>query len=182
MPAPLTAPDPPLGDERAGVRLRRWRSADAGALAAAWADPAVADHCGVPPGTGVADARRWIEGWEERAGDGRALDLVVADPTTDAVLGEVGLSPFRVPGSGRVATDVYELGWWVDPAGRGRGLAATAVALVADWTLATVAPAHLVARIRPGHLASEAVATSAGFERRGRLDGHHDLWARMTPG
>ncbi len=126
----------------------------------------------------MAGARGWIEGWAQRAGDGRALDLVVASSVSSAVLGEVGLSPFLVPGSGRVVTDVYELGWWIGPAARGRGTASTAVALVADWALSTLAPARLVARIRPGHLASEAVATAAGFGRRGRLDDHHDMWAR----
>jgi RimJ/RimL family protein N-acetyltransferase len=53
---------------------------------------------------------------------------------------------------------------------------------LADWTVATIGPTHVVARIRSGHLASEAVAASAGFGRRGRLDDHHDLWARITPG
>ncbi|MEJ7584106.1 MAG: GNAT family N-acetyltransferase [Acidimicrobiales bacterium] len=164
-------PVPDLVDEAVGIRLRAWRGSDAEALAAAWHDEDIARYCGVPARAERDVAGRWIAGWDERADAGSALDLAVADVRHDRVLGEVGISPFPAPG-------VLELGWWVGPADRGRGVATAAVGLVADWAASTLAPARLVVRIPPGHLASERVATAAGFARRGRLDADHDLWTR----
>jgi len=172
----LTLPTPPLVDAAAGIILRPWRVDDATALAAAWTDPAVARHCEVPPDSDLAAASRWIAGWTERLERGLALDLVAADTGSDAVIAEVGLWPFPAPGSGSVLSDVVEVGWWTVAARRRQGFATAAARLVVGWALASLAPARLVARIPPGSVGSERVATGAGLTRRGRLDDHHDLW------
>jgi len=161
-----------------GIRLRAWRAGDALALAAAWEEEDIARYCALPPGRGRDQAEGWIAGCGGRADSGRALDLAVADVVSDRVLGEVGLTPFQAARSGPAATDVCELGWWVEAGERGRGVATAAVRLAAEWAAGAVAPARLVARIAPGHRPSERVAAAAGFTRRGRLDDVHDLWAR----
>jgi [ribosomal protein S5]-alanine N-acetyltransferase len=155
--------------------LRPWRPDDAPALVAAWADPDIVRWCGVPPDVGPARADAWIAGWEERRGSGAALDLVAERDS--AVAGEVGLAPFR-----GTVTDVVELGWWVLPAHRGHGLARAMVAAVVGWATEAMPGRRLVARIPPGHAASERVASAAGLERAGRLDESHDLWRPKRSG
>jgi len=149
--------------------LRPWRPADAPVLVDAWADPDIAAWCEVPADAGLARAEAWIAGWEDRRRAGTALDLVVEQG--GAVVGEVGLAPFR-----GTVTDVVELGWWVLPAHRGRGVATVAVGAVVSWAGEALAGRRLVARIRPGHTPSERVARAAGLVRAGRLDATHDLW------
>ena len=168
-------PDPPLADPAAGIVLRPWRptATDAAALAAAWADPGVAAVGPPPPDPTPAGAARWIAGAPGRVASGVALDLVVApaaDP--DAVWGEVGLRN-RDAAVGRA-----EIGWWIGPAHRGRGLAAAAVALAAGWALGPAGGLRQVwARVDPANAASAAVARRAGFRRLGAAGGA-EVWAR----
>jgi RimJ/RimL family protein N-acetyltransferase len=159
-------PDPPLDDPAAGIVLRPWRTtpADAAALAAAW------DAAGRGPGESP-DA--WIAGDAGRRAAGLALDLVVA--LDDAAAGEVGLR--NLDDDRRRA----EMGWWIAPAHRGRGLATAAVRLLAGWALGP--PCGLVqvwARIEAGNAASARVAAGAGFRRLGRSASGHDVWAVTT--
>jgi RimJ/RimL family protein N-acetyltransferase len=169
-------PDPPLDDARAGIVLRPWRhsAVDAAALAAAWADPAVAAANPPPAARTEADALAWIRGDADRRAAGVALDLVVAAAGDDAVLGEVGL---RNPDP---AARRAEVGWWIAPDHRGRGLAAVAVGLVAGWALGPPSRLRQVwARIDPANAASAAVARRAGFTRLGTAAGA-EVWARMS--
>jgi RimJ/RimL family protein N-acetyltransferase len=149
--------------------LRPWRPADAPVLVEAWADPDIAAWCGVPDDAGLDRAEAWIAGWEDRRRAGTALDLVVEQ--AGAVAGEVGLTPFR-----GTVTDVVELGWWVLPAHRGSGVATAAVRELAAWAADALPDRRVVARIPPGHTASERVATAAGLVRAVPLDVAHDLW------
>lgn len=163
-----------LVDPAAGIALRPWRADDGPALAAAWADPDVARWASVPSDPSLDAARAWIAGAEVRAAAGAALDLVVGPVGGDEVWGEVGLARLRLRAAGVGERAVGDVGWWVAAAHRGRGVATAAVRLL----VATADPSWhpLVARIAPGHVASEAVAARAGLVRRGRLDAAHDLW------
>ena len=150
--------------------LRPWRADDAPALVEPRGPiPTSRRGAGCPTTPGPARAEAWIAGWEDRRRAGTALDLVVEQG--GAVVGEVGLAPFR-----GTVTDVVELGWWVLPAHRGSGVATAAVGAVVSWAGEALAGRRLVARIRPGHTPSERVATAAGLVRAGRLDATHDLW------
>jgi RimJ/RimL family protein N-acetyltransferase len=179
-PPTLGQPVPALRDDQAAIVLRPWQQRDAAALVAAWGDPAIAAHCGVPPDAGPARAEVWVSGWAERAERGISLDLVVADAATDAVLGEVGVWPFQAPPDDARVSGVLELGWWIGAPHRGAGLARAAVRLLADWALPALGAQKLVARIRRGHSPSEAVARGAGLVRRGPLDADCDLWVRSA--
>jgi RimJ/RimL family protein N-acetyltransferase len=153
----LPLPEPPLADE--GLRLRPWTTADAPALAAAWADPEIACWTGVPPVRDVAAALRWIEGDARRRAAGLSLDLVVeeAGAVAGEVAGEVGLVGLE---QGRQRGEV---GWWIGPDHRGRGLATRAVRLLVGWALGPLGVGVLEARCHPDNPASGGVAEAAGF-------------------
>lgn len=158
------------------LRLRRWEAGDAPALAAAWADPSIAARAAVPAQATPEAAAAWIDGWDGRADAGLALDLVIGPPEGgSAVWGEVGLAPIDW------ARGVAEIGYWLTPPMRGRGVATAAVDLLAAWALDALPISPVVARIDPGATASAAVVARAGFARRGLLASGHDLWARTGP-
>lgn len=158
LPVPL--PDPPLADEP--ITLRPWTLADAAHLSQAWADPAISRWTGAPPGTDEEAARRWIEGDEDRRARGLSLDLVI--DVAGEVVGEVGLAGLDV------AAGSAEIGWWIHPAHRGRGLASRAAELLATWALAELHVESIVARCHPANPASGGVARAAGFVREPGAD------------
>jgi ribosomal-protein-alanine N-acetyltransferase len=126
----------------------------------------------VPADRSPGAARRWIAGESERRLRGLALDLVISPCDGDIVWGEVGLSRFDA------ATRRAEIGWWLAPEARGRGVAAPAVDLVATWALAEPLGLRQVwARIDPDNAASSRVAAAAGFRLLGRAGGG-GVWAR----
>jgi RimJ/RimL family protein N-acetyltransferase len=157
-----------------GVRLRAWRDDpdDVAALVAAWMDPSVARANPVPSDPSPAAARRWIAGEPERRLRGLALDLVISPFDGDDVWGEVGLRGFDV------AVRRSEIGWWLGPEARGRGVAAAAVDLAATWALGEPLGLRQVwARVAPDNVASSRVAAAAGFRLLGHAGGG-EVWAR----
>jgi RimJ/RimL family protein N-acetyltransferase len=170
--APLPLPDPPLAGHR--FVLRPWRPDDAGALAAAWADPELARWTGVPAAHDEAAARRWIEGEAHRRQRGLTLDLVI--DVDGMVAGEVGL---QAPDP---ATRSAEVGWWVARERRRRGLATAAVRALAGWAVEELDVEVVVARCDPDNPGSGGVARSAGFTPRadpggaGATDGRSVVW------
>ncbi|MEO7429906.1 MAG: GNAT family N-acetyltransferase [Acidimicrobiales bacterium] len=164
-PPPVPLPDPHLAD--GNLVLRPWAQADATALAAAWADPDVARWTGVPERCDHVAAGRWIAGEADRRARGLALDLVIeVDGTVAGEIGLAALDPDR---------RTSEIGWWVGPAHRGRGLAASAARLLADWALSELFVDAVLARCHQDNPASGAVARAAGFVRAGAV-GELDLW------
>jgi RimJ/RimL family protein N-acetyltransferase len=152
-PHPLPLPDPPLSD--GDLHLRPWAPADAPVLAAAWLDAEIARWTGVPHRHDVEAAARWIRGDADRRARGLSLDLVAV--VDDAIVGEVGLSSIDRP------RRTGEIGWWVAPHRRGRGLATRAVALVAEWAVTELSIDEVVARCHVDNPASSGVARAAGF-------------------
>jgi RimJ/RimL family protein N-acetyltransferase len=151
----------------ARTRLRRWGAPpgdvehDAEALAAAWADPEVARWTAVPEDRSVAAARRWIAGEPDRRARRLALDFVIGG---HEVLGEVGLA--RFDDAGRA-----EIGFWLAPAARGRGLATAAVTEVTRWALTDLGLTRVWARTAPDNERAAHVLVRAGFVARGEADG-----------
>jgi RimJ/RimL family protein N-acetyltransferase len=138
------------------VALRPWRPADAPALAAAWADPDIAQWTAVPEDRSMSAAEAWIVGWDERRRRGIALDLVVTPAAAaESVLGEVGASFLTAPPS---------IGWWVVPGARRQGVATRAVRLFVALVLAGDRRTELVTDVDPANVASLAVARHAGFQ------------------
>jgi RimJ/RimL family protein N-acetyltransferase len=157
---PLPLPDPPLTD--GVVRLRPWSAHDVDALVAAWADDEIQRWTLVPARREAADALRWIASEQLRRDRGLALDLVVAPAADDdpTVLGEIGMVPLA-GGPSRA-----ELGWWVAPEHRRRGVATRAVGLFAGWLRDKMEFTDLFAQVDPENPASIWVAEAAGLRLR----------------
>lgn len=75
-----------------------------------------------------------------------------------------------------------EIGYWLRPAFRGRGLMASSVRLLGDWALTDQGMQRVEIRVATGNLASQRVARAAGYVQEGTLrnagflhDGRVDL-------
>ena len=84
--------------------------------------------------------------------------LLIADAATDEPLGGIRLF---------LHGDAVELGYWLGPAARGRGLATRALQLVSVEIGARLRPTRLELRTTLGNEPSERVAARAGFTRVG---------------
>jgi RimJ/RimL family protein N-acetyltransferase len=150
-------PQPPTLSDGV-VTLRPWSAADAPEVARACDDPETARWLPVPSPYGLADAEAWLaqvpHGWA--FGGHRAL--AVTDDT-DGLLGSVALHD-GPPGTAGV-------GYWTAPWARGRGVAARAAVLLADWAVAVqgVSRVELLADVE--NVASARAAEKAGFAREG---------------
>ena len=152
-------PDPPLRDDL--VVLRVWGAHDVDALVRAWADPEIQKWTRVPEARGAPDALRWISAEQLRRDRALALDLVIASPDDErAVLGEVGMVPLA-GGPNRA-----ELGWWVAPEHRRKGVATHAVGLFAGWLRDELEFGDLFAEVDMDNPASVWVAESANLRLR----------------
>ena len=168
----LELPDPPLNWD--GGSLRAWTTDDAPALVAAWQDREIARWNPVPPEPTLDRASHWIDGCDQRLEADRSLDLCVVDAESQQVVGEVGLSGFDWDRGAAL------IGYWLLPAGRGRGLASQATAALADWAVDKLELHLLIARCDSANLASQAVAQRAGF-RHAHGDGQgNELWVRRA--
>jgi RimJ/RimL family protein N-acetyltransferase len=153
-----------------GVRLRAYRPDDAEAVAAGYDDPLC--HRFLPPLPSpftLAHAERFLsEGITAIFAEGGAA-FAIADPGTDELLGGIGFDKV-VPSRGQA-----EIGYWVGPWARGRGVATAAVrALTAHALEAGLHRLELLTHWENG--ASQRVALAAGYHRegvrRGALPGH----------
>jgi RimJ/RimL family protein N-acetyltransferase len=151
---PLSLPDPELADDT--IRLRAPSAADVPAITEACQDPDIQHFTFVPVPYAEQDARDWVDGAASRAAAGEALSLVIADNRAK-LLGTVGL--LRPDWMQRT----IEIGYWVAPWARGRGLAVRAVKLLAPWALRTLDLARVACDVDVDNAASRQVAQRAGF-------------------
>ena len=93
----------------------------------------------------------YIAGWD----GGRQAEFVAEDAATATPLGRVGLR-LGEPGAA-------EVGYWVDPRARKRGVATTAVQAVCQWAVTTAGIELIEWRCEAGNVASLRVAEKAGF-------------------
>ncbi|WP_446218511.1 GNAT family N-acetyltransferase [Micromonospora sp. IBHARD004] len=170
--------------EAHGVRLRLFRLDDAADTAAACADPLTQRFIsGMPDPYTEETARWWITEGAPAAWASGGSAYAIADPATDRLLGGVGLSqvvPYRAQA---------EIGYWVAPWARGRGVASAATRALAGHAFAT-GTARLEVLTHPENTASQRVALAAGFRHEGvrrsatpvRGGGWHDLiaWVRLA--
>jgi RimJ/RimL family protein N-acetyltransferase len=170
--------------ESAGVRLRPFREDDLADIAAACADPLTQRFIsGMPSPYTEADARWWITEGAPAAWAAGGSAYAVADLTTDRLLGGTGLSQV-VPYRGQA-----EIGYWVAPWARGRGVATATTRALADHAFST-GISRLELLTHQENAASQRVALAAGFRHEGvrraanpTLDGgRHDLiaWVRLA--
>ena len=144
------------------LTLRRWRVDDAPAFTRACQDGEISRWIPVIPRPyGLGDAVEFLAEADEewRTGSSRAFAIVDRD---DRLLGAVTLHGPE----GHLA----EIGYWLVPTARGRGVATRAVRLLTRYAFrADPALVRIGLRTLSGNVASGAVARRAGFALEGVL-------------
>ncbi|MEU4675382.1 GNAT family N-acetyltransferase [Micromonospora sp. NPDC023737] len=143
-----------------GLVLRPWVEADAPAVQAALSDPDIARWN--PQGWPV-DEERTLN-WLRRRADWSAGDhasLAVADATDGTLLGSVSLYDIH--------DDEAEIGYWVVPSARGRGVASRAVTLLTRWGFEQLGLHRIELCHATANAASCRVAERAGYRLEGTL-------------
>ena len=151
--------DPPLAV--GSIRLRLPAVRDEDAIFAACQDPDIQRWAATPVPYRREHAQGWIEGAVPEWTEARHGALAIADATDDRFLGAIGLSPRE---SHRV-----EIGFWMVPAERGRGIATEATRLLGQWALRDLGFHRLELLHLIGNEGSRRVAEKVGFRHEGTL-------------
>jgi len=105
-----------------------------------------------------------VSGASERARSGGGVEIAIADPSSDALLGTVVLHSLDA------RHEHVEVGFWLLAEARGRGVATEAVALIVDWAFTTLG-AHRVEMVTlpalPHIEPVRALAGRLGFREEG---------------
>jgi RimJ/RimL family protein N-acetyltransferase len=158
--SPLLAyPEPPLTD--GVVTLRSWVQDDLGCVEEATQDPDIPKGTTVPAVFTLEEGLAWIERQWLRQHEGTGLSQAIADTASNEALGAAVLMA-RKPGT-------VEIGYWLIPRVRSRGLGSRAVALLARWAVTQASLARVEALVAPDNIASRRVLEKAGFRREGHL-------------
>jgi len=141
--------------EAGWLTLRPFTRADIPWVYEVLQDPVLQRYMQVPSPYRLEDAAAHVEhayiaGWD----NGRRAEFVAEDATATR-LGRVGLR-LGEPGSA-------EVGYWVDPRVRQRGVATAAVRAVCRWAVTTAGIELIEWRCEAGNIASRRVAEKAGF-------------------
>jgi len=156
---------PPLAGEH--VRLRRLRGSDTGRIVEGCTDPVTAEWLGqLPQPYRLADAEWFLQDTEERHATGSAVTWALADPETDALIGIMNLFGIRAGADA-------ELGYWVHPSARGRGVATEGCRLALRHAFVSSDAGGLgLGRVRAlaaeRNAASRAVLEKSGLTCQGR--------------
>lgn len=146
----------------ARLDLRPWREEDLDLLAQLGADPAVTRWIG--PGEPWTRARcadvhaLTLAHWEAH---GFGWRIAIARASGQAI-GFIALN-FATEGTRGVATDEYEIGWWLAPAAWRRGYGSEGAAAVRDEAFERLGAPSIIARIQPANAASRGVAEAIGM-------------------
>ena len=149
------------------VVLRRHEPRDVARIVEAAADPVLLQWLGqFPQPYHPRHAEEFVEITLERQARGEGLDWTLADPDTDELVGHLTL--FKV-----IAGREAEVGYWLHPSGRGRGVATEAVQLALRHAVAHPEVGGLgLGRVRGvaavGNEASRRVLERAGMTLQGR--------------
>ena len=164
MPA-ISAPTEPLSDGHVVLRLSAERDIPE-ILIAYQDDPQLHLRLGAEsPPSGAELGRREERAPGERAA-GTHLMLTILEPGSDDCRGQINVHHIDW-GHGRA-----ELGIWLVPQARGRGLGSRALALVSAWLLATSGLARLQVLTEPDNEPMIRAAAAAGFVAEGVLRGY----------
>lgn len=142
------------------LRLRLPASRDLDAITAACQDPGIVRFTRVPWPYGRADAEAFLAASEAGLAAGTLVSLVAVDPHDDRLLGAIGLSVDVRDLSG-------ELGYWVVPAERGRGVAVRGGRLLLRLGFSQLDLGYVHLWSAAHNAASNAVAARLGFTHEG---------------
>jgi RimJ/RimL family protein N-acetyltransferase len=154
---PLPLPDPPLSDEE--ITLDQFTESDVDEIVDCCNDPAIAEFTFMPVPYERRHAVEFVTGLERRRRDRSALDFAIRDRGDGRLLGATGMRAFDwLRGTG-------EIGYWISPGERGRGIAPRAVRLLSGWALENLPLERLFLPLDHRNDASRRVAEKAGFIR-----------------
>jgi len=148
--------------EAGTVTLRDLGDDDVGDITSACNDPMIQRFLPVPGPYTDADARMFVLEIAPAAWAAGGAEFAVADPDTGRLLGVIGVKPR--------ALSTAEIGYWVAPWGRGRGVATTAARAASAWAFEQ-GYGRLELRAEPENAPSQRVAIAAGYAREGILRG-----------
>ncbi len=160
-----------------GYHLSSLQPADRERLVALLSDGEVARWIPVLPRPYTSrSADSWIEHRADYAQRRPEISFVIRDPA-GTIVGSVGVDDLRDPRAHN-----GELGYWLDPAERGRGLATRAVGAFISYAFGGLGLARLTAHTLVFNFRSVRVLEKNGFVREGRLrrrartaTGDHDV-------
>jgi [ribosomal protein S5]-alanine N-acetyltransferase len=146
------------------LRLRPWRAGDGPCLVEASHDAHLRHFIPSSPlPRDPADVPAYLTRIELAAADGDRVAWCVADRRTDQALGNVAIFDFEGPDDGASA----QVGYWLHPDGRGRGVMTEALRRAADWAYARAPDGLGLRRLflltAVSNSGSRRVAEDAGF-------------------
>lgn len=160
-PRPIELPVEGLTD--GVVRLRLGSDLDVERITALVQDPAVIRWTTIPPGQDSAGTRHWMQRGMAGLAMGSDLALVIADATTDAPIGTIGLHEINR------ATGRAVAGYVLAQEERGKGLAKRSLELLCAFAFNELRLARIEVTIEAENAASRATAESVGFREEGVL-------------
>jgi RimJ/RimL family protein N-acetyltransferase len=150
---------PPEGLRTSDVILRLPSSDDVDALLPAFTDPEIRD-AGNLPAFGREELVASLHELPSLAEQGRLLALAAVDAETGEVIG--GGMLHHLDAERRIV----EIGYWVLPHARGRGVATTVARILAEHAF-SLGVERVAAYVNVDNTASERVVERAGFTREG---------------
>ncbi|HEX3691652.1 MAG TPA: GNAT family protein [Solirubrobacteraceae bacterium] len=152
----------PVSDGR--VTLRWMRAEDVAPCAQAFRDdPDLGSRIGVERDPDESSLRERIAGQQERTAEGNSIQLAIADADSGAFWGAMFLHSFDW--HNRRA----EIGFWLIPAVRGRGVGVAAVRLAISWAFETYDLLRMEMTTTPDNPAVPALARRLSFTQEGVL-------------
>lgn len=168
----------PVEISEEGLLLRPWRAADADAVHRACQDPDIQRWTTVPRPYLPEHARAFVTEVSAAAWrDGTGAPFAVCAADSGELLASCGLVALDR------STDTGEIGYWVAPWARGRGVAVRATRAVARWAFTALRLRRLIWQAEIGNHRSRLVALRSGFRVQGELrlvhpapDGRREGW------
>jgi ribosomal-protein-alanine N-acetyltransferase len=164
--APIEFPVEGVSDGE--IRLRLRTDADNPAIVDACRDPDIVRWTRVPDSYDESTAAEWAAESLRQREAGTGLHLVVADAETDALIGSIGAHVIE----GERRCDV---GYWLIPQARGRGVITRAVRLFSRWIFDNLPAERIEITIEPSNAASRGVAERAGYTFEGVLRSYTEI-------
>lgn len=156
---PLRWPDKPLSDGI--VVLDQQVEADIPAIVAGCSDAEAQRWLPLPNPYTPGDGYAWLRQHQEEAKRGESLDFAVRLSGQADLVGSIGAH------FARCRVGECEIGYWITPAVRGRGIARRAIVLLAGYVFTTWSPRRIEMLIHPENTASCRAAQGAGASFEG---------------
>ena len=146
------------------VAMRPLRREDAAPYAAAFRpEPSLGILLGYEQDPDERSLLERIDHRDERAAGGTALELAIVDPVGDGLWGALSFHSFAWEHRR------CEIGFWLDPAVRRRGIGSGAVSLAVTWAFGALDLLRVEMTTTPDNLAVAALARRLGFSQEGLL-------------